>query len=556
MDTVGYPNPSLNSSLRSWRVRLGIALALAGLLVVTGCGPGRPSRWNLHPEVKRPEPGVVIFLVDGLPPRFVEQGSCEGWLPNIQQRFYAGGTRVRRATTCIPSITYAAIATLVTGVGPPGHGLVGNRWFDPNEALFRNYVLIKTYDKVDDDYHVPTIYERIQPAPSATIQTVHRRGATKIIRNWALSGTLWFFRDYTAVDKLAASSLYRVTRWANRHQQWPTILTCYFPGVDTIGHLFGATSPEFRRAMENADHQIGRVCDWLERQGLLETTYIVLVSDHGMVDVDPESRIDLTTLIRDHWGRNTTDVMLQDGTRQARRRYYDQFDTVVAFQDGGGASVHFRGASGWDSPPPPEVVERILTSPPEEACLWNIPGVELVAYLAADDEAVIRSPRGRSRIRRRVGDAGPEYAYLPELDDVLGYTDELELAAFVAAGYHDSRAWLDATADQMIPDVVPHLIPLLHIRRAGQVVVFTQPGYSFVHEHGGHGSIHKDTLLMTFYIAGPGIEPGGTIATARSVDLVPTLLDLLGVEYDEDELDGVSLLNAGLLSVETENAVR
>ena len=55
---------------------------------------------------------------------------------------------------------------------------------------------------------------------------------------------------------------------------------------------------------------------------------------------------------------------------------------------------------------------------------------------------------------------------------------------------------------------------------------------------------------MTFCIAGPGIEPGSTIACARAVDLVPTLLDLLKVKYDREDnpLEGVSLIRAGLMS--------
>ncbi len=577
--------------------RFSLAGAVALLLVfgaVSGCGHGRPSRWNLRPAVERPQPGVVVFLVDGLPPRFVEQGCEDGSLPNIRRRFCDDGARVERATTSVPAITYAAIATLLTGAGPGRHHVVGNRWFDPEARLFRNYATIEHYRDVNTDFATPTIYERIAPATSVSIQAAHRRGVTKNIANWALSGTMWFFGDFTAVDKLTASSLWRVTRWANRHGRWPTVLTLYFPGLDTIGHNCGPASARFRWAVWHADWQIGRVCDWLERQGLLETTYLVLVSDHGMIDVRPEGFIDLVALVRDGWGRRATDEMRQDGPFEQRARFYDAFDTVVAHQDGRGASLHFRGPAGWDTPPPPAMVESLLNSPPEELRLWNIPGVELVAYLAdagakshgtgvlggeatrqppslsgrgwgrvemSDEphdgplpfqkqaesidriEVMLRSAAGTARILTQPGPDGEEFAYVPDDGDVLGYLADPDLAAFVAAGFHPSRVWLEATADQRLPDVVPHLPPLLHVRRAGQVVLFAAPGYSFVREAGGHGGLDRDERLMTFLIAGPGIEPGSVISTARSVDLVPTLLDLLGVEHDEDEwLEGVSLV--------------
>jgi len=512
------------------------------LLILSGCGHGRPSRWNLHPQVERPQPGVVLFIVDGLPPRFVEQGCREGWMPNVRRYFCDGGLRVERATTTLPAITYAAMATLLTGVGPGTHGVVGNRWFEPRRRLFRDYATIEHYRDVNSDFDIPTIYERLRPATSISIQAAHRRGATKNIANWALSGTMWFFGDYTAVDKLTASSLWRVTRWANRQRRWPTILTLYFPGLDSVGHRYGPDSQRFRWAVWHADWQIGRICAWLERQGLLETTYLVLVSDHGMVAVRPDGHIDLLKLLRDGWGRRATDRMLQNEPSAGRAAYYDQFDTVVTHQDGRAAALHFRGPNDWDTPPDPAAVERILTDAPADLHLWNIPGVELVAYLRGADEVVLRSAIGEARILTRPGADGPEYAYEPTSGDVLGYMDDAELAAFVSAGFHSSREWLEATADQRLPDVVPHLPGLLGTPRAGQVVLFAQPGYSFAPEAGGHGGLDRDERLMTFLIAGPGIVPARTVRAARAVDLVPTLLDLLNVECDEEWLEGESLL--------------
>lgn len=524
-------------------VPLKIGLTLALLLILSGCSDGGPIRWDLHADVQRPQPGAVIFLVDGMPPRLVEQGCREGWLPNIKQRFHDSGARVRHATTTVPSITYAAIASILTGVSPPEHGVIGNRWFDPQQALFRNYATIKHYRDVNKDLAAPLIYEHLHPATSASIQAAHHRGVTHNIANWAGSGARWFFHDYTSVDKLTATSLWLVAHWANRHDRWPTLLTCYMPGADSVGHEHGPSSPQFHAALRHADYQIGRICDWLAEQSLLDTTYLVLLSDHGMVDVD--QHIDLMHLVRDAWGRNATDRMLQDGPAAQRHRYFDRFDTVVNHQDGRRGSLHFRSAAGWDTPPTPELVAEILTAPPIEARLWNIPGVELAAYLAPNDEVVLRSQRGAARILTRDGPAGAQYAYIPAPDDVLGYLDDPDLAAFVTAGYHSSRDWLHASAAHMFPDLVPHLAPLLHLRRAGQVVLFTQPGYSFVVECGGHGSIHRDERLMTFMLAGPGIEPGSVIDAARVVDVVPTLLTLLGQPPDEDGcLEGVALLAA------------
>ncbi len=521
------------------------SVLLAALLVgLSGCGPGLPSRVRLDPDVVRPPRGAVIFLVDGLPGGLVAQGCRERWLPTIQTRFADGGCRVEHALTTVPSITYAAIATLLTGVEPARHGVIGNRWFDPTTALFRDYTTLPSYRTINGDFAPATLYELIRPEPSASIQAAHVRGVTHDIANWAPSGVMWYFGDYTAVDKLTATSVDELARRANWDRRWPTVVMFYFPGLDTIGHLHGPESLRFRGAMEHTDYQIGRICAWLDRQRLTENTHLVLVSDHGMVDSGSPGQVDLLILLRDGWGRRVTRDMRQDGGGTDRRRFYDRFDTVLNDQDGRRASLHFRSTRGWSGPPTPDEVAAILNAPPVEQQLWSLAGVDLVAYLADGGSVVLRSSRGTARIRGAGGTRSlpATFAYEPAPDDVLGYLDDPELAAFVADGFHLSREWLVATAEQSYPDLVPHLIPLLNLRRAGQVVLFAQPGYSFAVERGGHGGVSRDDRHMTFMLAGPDIPPGSTIATARASDLVPTVLDLMGAAPPHGVVfDGVSL---------------
>ncbi len=523
------------------------------LLSITGCGLNEPLSAKLRPDVIRPNPGVLILLVDGLPPRIVEQGCQQGWLPNISKYFHAGGTRVQHATTCVPSITYAAIATLSTGVGPDRHGIIGNQWFDPHDRLFRSYMTIPTYDLVDNDYDAPLLYEMIQPHDSAVIQAVHRRGAGRIYRNWAISGTLWYFQKYSTVDKLSATTLNTIAIRANMRGQWPDAIMCYMPGLDSVGHTFGVSSPEFHDATLVIDHQVGRIFDWLHTQHLADTTCVILVSDHGMVDVD--HHINLVRHMKDHWDRRITSEPMHNENPQTRQAHFDNFDLILSAGDGRRASIYLPGKAGWDSQPTPTAVEHFLTQPPPAARLWNIPGMNVVTWLTDNHTAILRTPNGQARIKHRRNAGTDEYAYLPDPDDIFAYTSDPDLAAFINAGYHPTQAWLAATAHTTCPNIVPQIIPLLRQPRAGQVVMFPQPGYSFIAEHGGHGGLHRDEMLMTFMLHGPGIEPGGVIPHARAVDLVPTVLDLLHVRQDQQLcLSGNSLLSTTQVATEAASA--
>jgi len=88
--------------------------------------------------------------------------------------------------------------------------------------------------------------------------------------------------------------------------------------------------------------------------------------------------------------------------------------------------------------------------------------------------------------------------------------------------------------------------------RAGDVVLFAADNWSFGPWLGAHGSCIARDMHVPLFFAGPGLTGGAAIEHARLVDIMPTILDLLGELQrlsDIDPIDGVSLidklLNAG-----------
>jgi len=514
-------------------------------LLIAGCGSGGPIGVQLRPEVERPDRGVVLFICDGLSVDTLDQGLVDGRFPNIQRRFIVRGTRVEHAVTAVPSITYAILTTYATGVVPARHGVIANAWFDRGLRLARDYGFIRNYRNVNADFNTPTIYERIQPKVSVSIQDAIHRGVTRNVANWAQSGVRWFFHDYTAVDKLTATTVDYVARWSNRNGVWPDLLVCYFPGLDSVGHAAGVDSDRYQSAAEHIDYQVGRVCNWLGAEGLLDTTTIILVADHGMTPVHAGNTIDLARILRTDMHRRVTEPPYQDPPFETRYHHFKRFDTVLARCAERFAAIHFRGELGWNDPLSPDDISAVLDTPPPGRRLQDHPGVDLLVFASGDGEVELRSPRGTARIEERTTAEGVEYRYVPVPDDVFGYLADPDLARFVNAGFHSSRDWLAATCEAKYPDVVPQLVPLMRARRSGDVVLFAAHGYSFGDEKSGHGGIHRAEMRIPMMFAGPGIELGATIDTARAVDLVPTIMRLLGCDVpDDDSLDGRPLLPA------------
>jgi predicted AlkP superfamily pyrophosphatase or phosphodiesterase len=76
-------------------------------------------------------------------------------------------------------------------------------------------------------------------------------------------------------------------------------VTLYFR-VDSASHTFGPTAPETRSAIAEVDDQIATLWQAIESLNVRGDAEInlMLVSDHGMSEVDPDLFIDTNTLPR------------------------------------------------------------------------------------------------------------------------------------------------------------------------------------------------------------------------------------------------------------------
>jgi type I phosphodiesterase/nucleotide pyrophosphatase len=67
-----------------------------------------------------------------------------------------------------------------------------------------------------------------------------------------------------------------------------SLVYVYWGELDAIGHRLGCGSPEWREQLAEVDRIAAMIAEALPSDGLL-----VVTADHGMVDVDPEDRVDV-----------------------------------------------------------------------------------------------------------------------------------------------------------------------------------------------------------------------------------------------------------------------
>lgn len=450
-------------------MRLANRLASVCLLAaaVMGLGAAAPAKADSDRV-------VVMISVDGLAGYYIDDPKAE--MPNIRA-LAKEGARAESMRASNPSVTWPNHTTLVTGVNPAKHGVVGNNYFDRETG--KRVVLISdpVFDK-DQIVKVPTLYDLAKSAGlrTAALRWPASRNAKSLDWTTPDVSTLELTQKYTTPSLLTECESAGIhidgvgvpgqrpgrvdvtpeqddeyTRACNLilHEHRPNFVLLHVANTDHMEHLKGPKSPEAYEAIKEADRQVGEVWAELKRDFPGKAT-LVIVSDHGFSKI--EHALLPNVILRD---AGLLDVK---GTRVVG-------GSVALVPQGGSAMVYVTDHANRDA-----VVERVK-----------------------------KAFAGVKGIRRVVG---------PEGMKGLGMAD--------------------AKDDPHAPDV-------MLFAEDGWIFGDTAAGaLTFIEKPERAGSHGHDTSLpnlhATFVAWGAGIKPGSTVGEISNTDVAPTVAKLLGVE--------------------------
>lgn len=239
--------------------------------------------WSANPYAST----LVLVSIDGFRWDFLD-------LPEASQMsaIASRGTRVTKLRTVYPSKTFPAHLSIATGLYPTGHGVVDNRFCRSDRAdCYR-----MGHGRKDPTWLAGT--------PLWTL--VEQQGGRASTFFWPesdapIAGTLP--TDYRLYDGRVphGKRVAQVVEWLSLPKGTrPDLVTLYFSAVDSAGHTFGPGSKETRAAIAEIDEQIATL--WRSIQSLNVNAdaqiSLLLLSDHGMAEVDPETFIDTNDLPR------------------------------------------------------------------------------------------------------------------------------------------------------------------------------------------------------------------------------------------------------------------
>ena len=384
------------------------------------------------------------------------------------------------------------------------------------------------------------------------------------------------------------------------------VMIVWLPENDTVSHheyrgQFGMA----RRSLAEVDRMLGEVVGHLRRQKRLEKTYLMVVSDHGHIGgrFQHLHRYDIANEFfhrpreidsKGNWfggglGLSVKQYRYENRTQGDRSQEFVYLD---ALGDGVARISLPRGtyySGDWSGPNPLATLMQYRVSPKHPPvdllqALLNIEACDLptgpespidLVLAKIDERSLVVAHRDRGwavidRLKRQDGRYVYRYRVIenvvPCAEGGITYqeveqpqTDPLLLVGEVPPSdwgtYLDERLWLQLSHPTPYPDglvtMARHLLwqPHLSVREAAyapDLVVTCRPNWQFntFNEPGtAHGHPFRETMNMSFFVAGPGVHQGATISQpVRSVDLMPTVLEMVGVPYDPQQLDGQPLL--------------
>jgi predicted AlkP superfamily phosphohydrolase/phosphomutase len=203
---------------------------------------------------------VIVIGVDGLSVDAVKAAKA----PHLHDLMTRAAWTLE-ARGVMPTLSSPNWASMIDGAGPEQHGITSN-------GILRKMTELQPVCP-DSEGMFPTIFEVLRVArPTSRIAVFHEWGGfADLVEKSA--------PDVMQHERSAARTIEAAVRYWTDNR--PELMFIHLDHVDHAGHEFGWGSQPYAHAVEEADDYIGQILDMVSRLSAVDSTYVLVSSDHG-----------------------------------------------------------------------------------------------------------------------------------------------------------------------------------------------------------------------------------------------------------------------------------
>jgi predicted AlkP superfamily pyrophosphatase or phosphodiesterase len=246
-------------------------------------------------------PTTIVVSLDGFRADYLTRGDT----PTLNA-FIAEGVSPKYMRPSFPSVTFPNHYTMVTGLYPESHGIVGNSFWDP---------------RLHDKFHYTNASSSLQAkwwGGEPLWATAQLQGVRTAVHMWPGSEAhigpvepsivdpyngsevlsrkvqrILGFLDLPGPNEAAAAT----AAAAVTEERRPQLILAYVPDVDSAGHEYGPNSTQIHATLRRVDDMLRDLLAGLQQRNLTHVVNIVVVSDHGMATTSTGRLLQLEDLL-------------------------------------------------------------------------------------------------------------------------------------------------------------------------------------------------------------------------------------------------------------------
>lgn len=271
------------------------------------------------------KPYVILVSFDGFRYDYDDRGIT----PNIDS-LKARGVSALSLKPVFPSSTFPNHLAIITGLYAENHGIIANNFYDS--------VADKTY-RIGAEKEVRDAYWY---RGEAFWETAERRGIKTACYFWPGSELKLDYRRPTYYEKYDHDRPYEkriegVIDWLQMPEnKRPHFITLYFHETDSEGHDSGTQGDKINAAIAKLDAELGKLVKDIEEIGMRDEVNIILISDHGMTDLDESRIVNISPAIGER------DCRIQNYGSMAMIEPEYEFETKQIYDDLKAAESHYK----------------------------------------------------------------------------------------------------------------------------------------------------------------------------------------------------------------------